>query len=420
VGTQWGDEGKGKLTDLIAKEMAMVVRYQGGHNAGHTLVVDGESFALQLVPSGVLYDHIVPVIGNGVVVDPFVLLAEIDTLESKGVDCSRLRVSGNAHLILPYHQELDMLTERYLGKNKLGTTKRGIGPTYADKAMRVGIRVQDLLDEKIFRAKLDAVLGDKNTVLTRVYNRLPTDPDELADRVMAEVVPRLRPHVADSVGLVHDALDAGENVLFEGAQATFLDLDHGTYPFVTSSNPVAGGACTGAGIGPRHIQRVVGIAKAYITRVGAGPFPTELFDADGDALVDRGHEFGTNTGRRRRPGWFDAVMMRQAVRLNSLSEVAITKLDILDTFDTLKVCVAYDVNGERHEHLPYHQSDLHSAKPIYEELPGWQSDLTAVRERSELPTPAVRYLEFLEGQIGAPISLVGVGPGREQFVNFSG
>ncbi len=420
VGTQWGDEGKGKLTDLIAKEMAMVVRYQGGHNAGHTLVVEGESFALQLVPSGVLYDHIVPVIGNGVVVDPFVLLAEIDTLESKGVDCSRLRVSGNAHLILPYHQELDMLTERYLGKNKLGTTKRGIGPTYADKAMRVGIRVQDLLDEKIFRAKLDAVLGDKNTVLTRVYNRLPTDPDELADRVMAEVVPRLRPHVADSVGLVHDALDAGENVLFEGAQATFLDLDHGTYPFVTSSNPVAGGACTGAGIGPRHIQRVVGIAKAYITRVGAGPFPTELFDADGDALVDRGHEFGTNTGRRRRPGWFDAVMMRQAVRLNSLSEVAITKLDILDTFDTLKVCVAYDVNGERHEHLPYHQSDLHSAKPIYEELPGWQSDLTAVRERSELPTPAVRYLEFLEGQIGAPISLVGVGPGREQFVNFSG
>ena len=420
VGTQWGDEGKGKLTDLIAKEMAMVVRYQGGHNAGHTLVVEGESFALQLVPSGVLYDHIVPVIGNGVVVDPFVLLAEIDTLESKGVDCSRLRVSGNAHLILPYHQELDMLTERYLGKNKLGTTKRGIGPTYADKAMRVGIRVQDLLDEKIFRAKLDAVLGDKNTVLTRVYNRLPTDPDELADRVMAEVVPRLRPHVADSVGLVHDALDAGENVLFEGAQATFLDLDHGTYPYVTSSNPVAGGACTGAGIGPRHIQRVVGIAKAYITRVGAGPFPTELFDADGDALVDRGHEFGTNTGRRRRPGWFDAVMMRQAVRLNSLSEVAITKLDILDTFDTLKVCVAYDVNGERHEHLPYHQSDLHSAKPIYEELPGWQSDLTAVRERSELPTPAVRYLEFLEGQIGAPISLVGVGPGREQFVNFSG
>lgn len=418
VGTQWGDEGKGKLTDLIAKEMAMVVRYQGGHNAGHTLVVDGESFALQLVPSGVLYDHIVPVIGNGVVVDPFVLLAEIDTLESKGVDCSRLRVSGNAHLILPYHQELDMLTERYLGKNKLGTTKRGIGPTYADKAMRVGIRVQDLLDEKIFRAKLDAVLGDKNTVLARVYNRLPTEPEELADRVLTEVVPRLRPYVADTVGLVHDSLDAGEHVLFEGAQATFLDLDHGTYPFVTSSNPVAGGACTGAGVGPRDIQRVVGIAKAYITRVGAGPFPTELFDDDGDAMVERGHEFGTNTGRRRRPGWFDAVMMRQAVRLNSLSEVAITKLDILDTFDRLRVCVAYDVDGTRHEHLPYHQSDLHAAVPVYEELPGWQTDLTAVRERSELPAEAVRYLEFLEDQIRAPITLVGVGPGRDQFVHF--
>jgi adenylosuccinate synthase len=419
VGTQWGDEGKGKLTDLIAKEMTMVVRYQGGHNAGHTLVVDGESFALQLVPSGVLYDHITPVIGNGVVVDPFVLLAEVDTLESKGVDCSRLKVSGNAHLILPYHQELDMLTERYLGKNKLGTTKRGIGPAYSDKAMRVGIRVQDLLDEKIFREKLDAVLGDKNTVLAKVYNRLPTEPAELADRVLTDVVPRLTPYVADSVSLVHEALDAGEHVLFEGAQATFLDLDHGTYPYVTSSNPVAGGACTGAGVGPRDIQRVVGIAKAYITRVGAGPFPTELFDEDGDTLVDRGHEFGTNTGRRRRPGWFDAVMLRQAVRLNSLSEVAITKLDILDTFDTLKVCVAYDVDGERHEHLPYHQSDLHAAKPIYEELPGWKTDLTGVRELSELPAEAVSYLEFLQAQLGVPISMVGVGPGRDQFVHFN-
>ena len=419
VGTQWGDEGKGKLTDLIAKEMTMVVRYQGGHNAGHTLVVDGESFALQLVPSGVLYDHITPVIGNGVVVDPFVLLAEIDTLESKGVDCSRLRVSGNAHLILPYHQELDMLTERYLGKNKLGTTKRGIGPAYSDKAMRVGIRVQDLLDEKIFREKLDAVLGDKNTVLAKVYNRLPAEPAELADRVLTDVVPRLTPYVADSVSLVHEALGAGEHVLFEGAQATFLDLDHGTYPYVTSSNPVAGGACTGAGVGPRDIQRVVGIAKAYITRVGAGPFPTELFDEDGDTLVDRGHEFGTNTGRRRRPGWFDAVMLRQAVRLNSLSEVAITKLDILDTFDTLKVCVAYDVDGERHEHLPYHQSDLHAAKPIYEELPGWKTDLTGVRELSELPAEAVSYLEFLQAQLGVPISMVGVGPGRDQFVHFN-
>jgi adenylosuccinate synthase len=420
VGTQWGDEGKGKLTDLIAKEMQLVVRYQGGHNAGHTLVVDGESFALQLVPSGVLYSHITPVIGNGVVVDPFVLLQEMTTLESKGVDCSRLKVSGNAHLILPYHQELDMLTERYLGKNKLGTTKRGIGPTYADKAMRVGIRVQDLLDPEIFAEKLDAVLGDKNKVFTRVYNRLPFDPEELCQRVMDEVVPRLAPHVCDTVSLVHEALDGGQHVLFEGAQATFLDLDHGTYPYVTSSNPVAGGACTGAGVGPRHIERVVGIAKAYITRVGAGPFPTELFDADGDTLVERGREFGTNTGRRRRPGWFDAVMLRQAVRLNSLSELAITKLDILDTFATLKVCVAYEVRGERHEHLPYHQSDLHAATPVYEELPGWETDLTSVRERRDLPPAATRYLEFLQDQVGVPITLVGVGPGRDQFIHFTG
>lgn len=419
VGTQWGDEGKGKLTDLIAKEMQMVVRYQGGHNAGHTLVVDDESFALQLVPSGVLYAHITPVIGNGVVVDPFVLLEEIRTLESKGVDCSRLKVSGNAHLILPYHQELDMLTERYLGKNRLGTTKRGIGPTYADKAMRVGIRVQDLLDEKIFREKLEAVLGDKNKVFARVYNRLAFDPGELADRVLDEVVPRLSGYVTDTVALVHDALDAEQHVLFEGAQATFLDLDQGTYPYVTSSNPVAGGACTGAGVGPRDIQRVVGIAKAYVTRVGAGPFPTELFDADGDVLVDRGREFGTNTGRRRRPGWFDAVMLRQAVRLNSLSELAITKLDILDTFETLKVCVAYDVKGERHRHLPYHQSDLHAAVPVYEELPGWCTDLTSARERSDLPEQAVAYLEFLEEQVGVPITFVGVGPGRDQFVHFN-
>ena len=417
VGTQWGDEGKGKFTDLFAKEMSMVVRYQGGHNAGHTLVVDGESFALQLVPSGVLYDHIVPVIGNGVVVDPVVLLAEVDMLTAKGVDCSRLRVSGNAHLILPYHQEIDALTERYLGKNKLGTTKRGIGPSYADKSTRVGIRVQDLLDPKIFREKLEAVLEDKNQVLTRVYNRLPFDVDELAETYLGEVRDRMVPYVTDTVGLVHEALEAGQHVLFEGAQATFLDLDHGTYPFVTSSSPTAGGACTGAGVGPRHIDRVVGIAKAYITRVGAGPFPTELFDEVGDHLVDVGHEYGTNTGRRRRPGWFDAVMMRQAVRVNSLSEIALTKLDVLDQLDEVSVCVAYDVDGERHETLPYHQSDLHHAKPIYETLPGWKTDLTAMTEPGDLPVEARDYLAFLEDQVGCPVSLVGVGPGREQFVH---
>lgn len=416
VGTQWGDEGKGKLTDLIAKEMSLVVRYQGGHNAGHTIVVDGESFALQLLPSGVLYDHIVPVIGNGVVVDPVVLLAEVDALEARGVSCSRLKVSGNAHLIFPYHQELDRLIERHLGKNKLGTTKRGIGPAYADKASRVGIRVQDLLDERIFREKLRAVLAEKNLVLAKVYNRLGFDPDELADRYLDEVAPRIAPYVADTVSLVHEALERGEHLLFEGAQATFLDLDHGTYPFVTSSNPIAGGACVGAGVGPRHIDRVVGIAKAYVTRVGSGPMPTELVDEVGDLLVDRGHEYGVNTKRRRRPGWFDAVMLRHAVRLNSLTELAITKLDILDVFPTVKVCVAYDVDGTRHTHLPYHQSDLHAAVPIYEELAGWETDLSGVRERRDLPAAARTYLDFLEDQVGVPITFVGTGPGRDQYV----
>lgn len=419
VGTQWGDEGKGKLTDLVARDMQLVVRYQGGHNAGHTLVVGGESFALQLIPSGVLYEHITPVIGNGVVVDPTVMLSEIDGLEARGVDCSKLRVSGNAHLILPYHQELDRLIERHLGKNKLGTTKRGIGPAYADKASRVGLRVQDLLDGHIFREKLGAVLAEKNLVLAKVYNRLGFDADEMADRYLSEIAPRVAPYVADTVTLVHESLERGENVLFEGAQATFLDLDHGTYPFVTSSNPIAGGACVGAGVGPRYIDRVIGIAKAYVTRVGSGPMPTELLDETGDKLVDLGHEYGVNTKRRRRPGWFDAVMMRHAVRLNSLSELAVTKLDIFDTFDELKVCVAYEVDGERHEHLPYHQSDLHRAKPIYETLPGWNCDLSQVRDRSDLPANAVSYLEFLEAQVGVPIGFVGTGPGRDQYLEFN-
>ncbi len=418
VGTQWGDEGKGKLTDLLAKEMSVVVRYQGGHNAGHTIVVDGESFALQLIPSGILYPSITPVIGNGVVVDPKVLLAETAALEARGVDCSRLRVSGNAHLIMPYHRELDALAERRLGNNKLGTTKRGIGPAYADKAARVGLRVQDLLDRKIFREKLDLALREKNAVLAKVYNRLPISAEEVAARYLDEYAPRIAPLIADSVGIVHDALDAGAHVLLEGAQATFLDLDHGTYPFVTSSNPVAGGACTGAGVGPRHVDRVIGISKAYLTRVGAGPFPTELDGPLGDELVERGHEYGTNTGRRRRTGWFDAVMARQAVRLNSLSEIALTKLDVLDTFETIRVCVAYDHGGVRHEHLPYHQSVLHAATPVYEELPGWRSDTTAATSLADLPPAAQRYVDRLAELAGVPIHLVGVGPGREQYVRF--
>ena len=339
VGTQWGDEGKGRFTDYLSKSSHLVVRYQGGHNAGHTIVVDGTRFALQLVPSGVLYPTTTPVIGNGVVVDPAVLLAELDMLEGRGIDTSRLRLSGNAHLIMPYHQELDRLTERYLGRNKLGTTKRGIGPAYADKAARVGIRVQDLLDPKIFREKLDLVLREKNVVLAKVYNRLPLSARDIAERYLS-YAPRLEPMIADTVHLVHEALEAGQEVLFEGAQATFLDLDHGTYPYVTSSNPVAGGACIGAGVGPNAISRVIGVVKAYTTRVGAGPFPTELSDDVGDTLVDRGREFGTNTGRRRRTGWLDAVMLRQAVRLNGCTELAVTKLDVLDTLDELKICVA--------------------------------------------------------------------------------
>jgi adenylosuccinate synthase len=418
VGTQWGDEGKGKFTDLVAKEMDLVVRYQGGHNAGHTIVVDGQSFALQLVPSGILYDHITPVIGNGVVVDPRVLLAELDTLAAKGVDTSRMKVSGNAHLILPYHQELDKVIERRLGKNKLGTTKRGIGPTYADKASRVGLRVQDLLDPKIFRQKLDVVLKEKNAILAKVYNQLPLDAEVIAEEYLDGCAPRMAPMITDTVNLVHDALAAGQHVLLEGAQATFLDLDHGTYPFVTSSNPVAGGACVGAGIGPRHIDRIIGIAKAYVTRVGSGPFPTELLDEIGDHLVDVGHEYGVNTKRRRRPGWFDAVMLRHAVRLNSLSEVALTKVDVLDGLDTIKVCVAYEIDGERVEHLPYHQSALHKAVPVYEELEGWRTDLSGFTEKAQLPAAARRYLDFLQDQIGVPISLVGVGPGRDQFLVF--
>ena len=418
VGTQWGDEGKGRFTDYLAKESELVVRYQGGHNAGHTIVVDGDVFALQLVPSGVLYDYVTPVIGNGVVIDPGVLVDELDMLERKRINTRRLRVSGNAHLIMPYHQELDRVTERYLGKNKLGTTKRGIGPAYADKALRVGLRVQDLLDAKIFREKLELVLREKNGVLAKVYNRLPLDADEICERYLG-LVPRLEPLIADTVHLVHDALDAGQRVLFEGAQATYLDLDHGTYPFVTSSNPVAGGVCTGAGVGPRAIDRIVGVTKAYVTRVGSGPFPTELQegDADGDLLVDRGGEYGTNTGRRRRPGWLDAVMLRHAVRLNTCTEIAITKLDVLSPFPEVKVCVAYEGDdGTRYEHVPYHQSVLHKVRPVYETVAGWGTEIDGAARIEDLPGAARDYIRFVEELAGVRVSFVSVGPGREQTV----
>jgi adenylosuccinate synthase len=419
VGTQWGDEGKGRFTDLLADEMQMVVRYQGGHNAGHTIIADGVTLKLQLTPSGVLYPHITPVIGNGVVIDPAVLLSEIDMLETKGIDASRLKVSGNAHLIMPYHQELDRITERYLGKNKLGTTKRGIGPAYADKATRVGIRVQDLLDEKIFAAKLDLALREKNGVLAKVYNRLPLKAGEIFARYRGYLA-RLEPLIADTVHLVNEALDDDQHVLFEGAQATFLDLDHGTYPYVTSSNPVAGGACIGAGVGPRAIQRILGVAKAYVTRVGAGPFPCELFDEIGDLLVERGGEFGTNTGRRRRTGWLDIPMLRHASRLNTLTELAVTKLDVLSELGELKICVAYeDEAGQRYDYVPYHQSVLHKVKPVYETLPGWGEDISAVSRFGDLPQAARDYVAYVEELVGVPITYVGVGPARDQTVVMS-
>jgi adenylosuccinate synthase len=416
VGTQWGDEGKGKFTDYLAKEASLCVRYQGGHNAGHTLVVDGEVFKLQLVPSGVLYPWVVPVIGNGVVVDPVVLLAELDMLEAKGIDPRRIRLSGNAHLIMPYHQELDRVTERFLGKNKLGTTKRGIGPAYGDKAMRVGLRVQDLFDPKIFREKLDLVLREKNGLLTKVYNRLPVDADALAADYLA-LTPRLEPLIDDTVHLVHQALDAQQVVLFEAAQATFLDLDHGTYPFVTSSNPVAGSVCAGAGVGPRDLGRIVGIVKAYTTRVGSGPFPTELDGPLAEELRAAGGEYGTTTGRPRRIGWLDLVALRYAARINGLTALAVTKLDVLSGQETLKVCTRYrGAEGAEFDHFPYHQSVLHHARGEYVELPGWSQDITECRSEDDLPAAARDYLAFLAEGTGVPVVLIGVGPGRDQVI----
>ncbi len=416
VGTQWGDEGKGRVVDVIAKEATMVVRYQGGHNAGHTLVVDGETFALQLIPSGVLYDFVTPVIANGVVVDPQVMLDEIAKLEGKGVDCSKLKVSSHCHLVMPYHQALDELSEARLGDAKLGTTKRGIGPAYADKASRLGVRMEHLAAPDTFRSMVRAALLDKNPILRDVHGHPGFDPDEVADHFLNVIAPEVLPYVADTVGLVHDALDRGERLLFEGAQATFLDVDHGTYPFVTSSNPTAGFASTGAGVGPGAFDQIIGITKAYVTRVGGGPFVTELLDDTGDKLVDLGREYGVNTGRRRRPGWFDAVMGRQAVRLNGCTELALTKIDILDTFETIKVCVAYEIDGVEYRHMPDRFADLERARPVYVELPGWLEDLSDIREASQLPQRAVEYIKFLETQVGAPIKIVCVGPGREQYV----
>jgi adenylosuccinate synthase len=418
VGTQWGDEGKGKITDQIAKEMAMVVRYQGGHNAGHTLVVNGERFALQLIPSGVLYDHVVPVIGNGVVVDPVTFLREVDGLTAKGIDCTRIRLSSRAHLILPWHQAHDAAAEIALGDAKLGTTLKGIGPAYADKARRVGLRVGDMLDRSNFAALLKARGEAENVVLAALGGDL-VDVDAAVALYSGEIADRIAPFVCDSVSLIHEALDAGQQVLFEGAQATFLDLDQGTYPYVTSSNPVAGGACAGAGIGPRDITRVIGISKAYCTRVGSGPFPTEDHGTDGERLFEIGREFGTVTGRRRRTGWFDAAMLRHAARLNSLTELAITKLDVFDTFEEVKLCIGYERNGKHVKNYPDRLEELAEVRPVYETFTGWMTDLSSCRDAHELPSAAMTYLKALETAVGVAIRFVGTGPGRDQYVQFS-
>jgi adenylosuccinate synthase len=413
VGTQWGDEGKGKATDLLASQSDLVVRYQGGNNAGHTVVAGGRLLKLHLVPSGILYPHVTPVIADGVVVDPRVLLEELDALRAAGIDTRRLRVSGNAHLVMPYHRELDRLTERYLGRHRLGTTGRGIGPAYADKAARIGLRVQDLTDPRIFREKLELALKEKNQVLTKVYNRLPMDGEEVAREYLA-YGQRLAPHIEDTSALLYRALREGKRVLLEGAQGTLLDLDHGTYPFVTSSNPVAGGALTGAGLGPGEVDRVIGVTKAYLTRVGSGPFPTEDTGPVGAHLAERGREVGTTTGRPRRCGWFDAVLLRYAARVNGLTELFLTKLDVLSGLPTVRVCVAYRFDGQRFEDFPPHQSIFHRAEPLYEELEGWTEDLSSVSDYDRLPPAARRYVERVEELGGVPVRHVSVGPEREQ------
>jgi adenylosuccinate synthase len=419
LGTQWGDEGKGKVVDYLADRMDFVVRYQGGNNAGHTVIAEGQTLKLHLIPSGILYPHLTSVIADGVVVDPRVLLEEIDTLTGLGVDVSRLVISGNAHLIMPYHLEIERLVERFLGKNALGTTKRGIGPAYGDKAARIGLRVQDLFDPKIFREKLDVVLKEKNLVLTKVYGRLPLEADAIVEDYMG-YAERLHPHLADTSKLLHDGLRAGRNVMLEGAQGTLLDLDKGTYPFVTSSNPVAGYALASAGIGPSWVDRVIGVTKAYVTRVGAGPFPTEETGDVGETLVRRGGEFGTTTGRRRRCGWFDAVILRYAARLNGFTDLFLTKLDVLSEMSPIRVCVGYDVDGERYEDVPPHQSSFHGARPVYEEVEGWAGDLGDVRSFDALPAAARSYVRRLEELVDVPISVVSVGPAREQSLPVGG
>ncbi len=414
VGTQWGDEGKAKIIDLLAETHQVVARYQGGHNAGHTVVVGDQKYALQLVPSGVFYSHVTPVIGNGVVVDLPTLFNEIDTLESRGVTCARLKVSSLAHLIFPWHQSHDAISESGLGENKIGTTLKGIGPAYADKARRVGIRAGDVRDPQRFKNLVRERAIAEQKVLTALGGE-QLDVDSIVEK-FSHLGARLAPYVADTVNFLHDALDKKENLLLEGAQATFLDIDHGTYPFVTSSNPIAGGACAGSGLGPRDITRIVGIAKAYTTRVGSGPFPSELLGELGDKIVDIGHEFGTVTGRRRRPGWLDLVMLRHAVRLNSLTEIALTKLDVLDTFSTVRVCVGYELNGKEISGYPDDSQMLGQVVAKYVDIPGWNTSVRAIRNYKDLPKQSQQLIELVEKHVGVPVTMIGVGPERNECV----
>jgi adenylosuccinate synthase len=416
VGAQWGDEGKGKVTDLLAERADLVIRFQGGNNAGHTIVRDGEEFKFHLIPSGILYPDKTCVIGNGVVLDPRVLLDEIESLKRRGVDVSSLHISANAHLIMPYHVLLDQAGETRLGKLRIGTTRRGIGPCYADKAARLGIRIQDLLDEKILRKKIMAALEPKRQAL-RPHAKDPSLDLHAMTEEYVTYGHRLEPHISDTALLCHETLQAGGSVVFEGAQGTLLDIDHGTYPFVTSSNPVAGAACVGAGVGPKAIDEVWGVAKAYATRVGAGPFPTELDDAIGRHMLERGHEYGTTTGRERRCGWLDLVALRYAARINGLTGLVITKLDVLTGLDPLRVCTSYrHEEGAVFDDFPYHQSILHSSEAVFEELPGFTDEIGECRSVSDLPAAALDYLNFIADSIGVPVKLVGVGPGRDQVI----
>jgi adenylosuccinate synthase len=416
VGAQWGDEGKGRATDVLGEQLDYCVRFNGGNNAGHTIVVGGEKYALHLLPSGIITPTVIPVIGNGVVVDLGVLLGEIDGLAERGIDTTRLVISASAHVIASYHRTIDKVSERFLGKHRIGTTGRGIGPAYADKMSRVGVRIQDLFDEKILRQKVEGALDQKNQLLLKVYNRRAID----VDAVVAELLPyaeRLKPMVKDTSLLLNNALDAGQMVLLEAGQATLLDVDHGTYPFVTSSNATAGGACTGSGIGPTRIDRVIAVAKAYTTRVGSGPFPTELLDADGEKLRAVGAEYGTTTGRPRRCGWYDAVIARYAARVNGVTDFVLTKLDILSEFDRIPVCVGYRLpSGQVIDEMPLTQTDFHHAIPVYEEFRGWREDISGARELSDLPKNARAYVQALEEMSGAPFSVIGVGPARDQTI----